>query len=170
MRALCGLLPVHGRADRVGLDILVSRTMARRDAWLTVSGQTCPGRTALSPSEGVLRTPPRQGLASLGLRQTLARAGEDYRPSSDWARGGSLSKGLGGAYANEFCHHGRFKIVDHVVSPRMVNGLCMLRVAQRVASAISVRPVRRRAPMARLRSAAMILGPDLVCTFESSSR
>src|SRR5262249_20626128 len=39
--------------------------------------------------------------------------------------------------------HGRFKIVDHVVRPRIANGRCMLRVAQRVASAMSVRPYRR---------------------------
>ena len=52
----------------------------------------------------------------------------------------------------------------------MVKGRSMLRVAQRVASAVSVRPASRRAPIARLRSVAMILGPDSVRARESSSR
>ncbi|WP_370461895.1 transposase, partial [Micromonospora sp. ALFpr18c] len=43
---------------------------------------------------------------------------------------------------------------DHDVRPRMVNGLVMLRAAQRVASVMSGRPARRRALMARLRSEA----------------
>lgn len=47
--------------------------------------------------------------------------------------------------------------MDHGVSPRIVKGLFMFRVAQRVASAMSVRPARRRAPMARLRSAAAVV-------------
>jgi len=41
----------------------------------------------------------------------------------------------------------------------MVNGLLMLRQAQRVASVMSVRPARRSAPMARLRGQAMTRGP-----------
>jgi len=44
----------------------------------------------------------------------------------------------------------------------MVKGRFMWRAAHRVASVISVRPASRRAPMARLRSVAMILGPDRV--------
>lgn len=47
--------------------------------------------------------------------------------------------------------HGRSEIVDHGVIPRMVKGRSVLRVAQRVASAMSLRPARRRAPIARLR-------------------
>jgi hypothetical protein len=42
--------------------------------------------------------------------------------------------------------------------------------AQRVASVMSVRPVSRWAPMARLRIAAMTRGPERVCAVESSSR
>jgi len=44
----------------------------------------------------------------------------------------------------------------------MANGLFMLRQAQRVASVMSVRPARRSAPMARLRSDAMTREPLLV--------
>ena len=58
---------------------------------------------------------------------------------------------------------------DHDVSPRMVNGRSMERPAQRVASVTSVRPAMRRAPMARLRRPAMILGPDRVLTWDLSS-
>ena len=46
----------------------------------------------------------------------------------------------------------------------------MARLAQRVASAMLVWPVRRWAPMARLRRAAMTLGPDRVWAVEVSSR
>jgi hypothetical protein len=59
---------------------------------------------------------------------------------------------------------------DHYVRPRMVNGRSMDRLAHRVASVMSVHPARRKAPMARLRMAAMILGPDRVLTWELSSR
>ncbi len=38
---------------------------------------------------------------------------------------------------------------DHDVSPRMVKGRSMRRLAQRVASLVSCRPARWRAPMAR---------------------
>ena len=41
----------------------------------------------------------------------------------------------------------------------MANGLSMDRLAQRVASVTSVRPERRRAQIARLRKAAITLGP-----------
>ena len=58
---------------------------------------------------------------------------------------------------------------DHDVSPRMVNGRSMERPAHRVASVTSVRPARRSAPIARLRRAAMILGPDRVLTWDLSS-
>jgi len=51
----------------------------------------------------------------------------------------------------------------------MANGLSMDRPAQRAASMTSVRPERRRAQMARLRSAAMTLGPDRVLTCDLSS-
>ena len=51
----------------------------------------------------------------------------------------------------------------------MVNGRSMDRLAHRVASVTSVRPNRRSAQMARLRSAAMILGPDRVLTWDLSS-
>ena len=44
----------------------------------------------------------------------------------------------------------------------MVNGWSMDRLAHRVASVMSARPARRRALMARLRRAAMILGRDRV--------
>jgi hypothetical protein len=50
----------------------------------------------------------------------------------------------------------------------MVKGRSMERPAQRVASVMSVRPARRRAPIARLRKVAMILGPDRVRTFHLS--
>src|SRR5450759_960220 len=46
----------------------------------------------------------------------------------------------------------------------MAKGRSMDRLAHRVASVMSVRPARRRALMARLRRAAMILGPDRVLT------
>ena len=58
---------------------------------------------------------------------------------------------------------------DHDVSPRMANGLSMDRQAQRVASVTSARPERRRAQIARLRRAAMTLGPDRVLTCDLSS-
>src|SRR5216683_6822092 len=58
---------------------------------------------------------------------------------------------------------------DHDVSPRMVNGRSMERPAHRVASVTSVRPARRCAPIARLRRAAMTLGPDRVLTWDLSS-
>ena len=58
---------------------------------------------------------------------------------------------------------------DHDVSPRMVNGRSMERPAHRVASVMSMRPARRSAPIARLRRAAMILGPDRVLTWDLSS-
>ncbi len=58
---------------------------------------------------------------------------------------------------------------DHDVSPRMVNGRSMERPAHRVASVMSSRPARRSAPIARLRRAAMILGPDRVLTWDLSS-
>ena len=58
---------------------------------------------------------------------------------------------------------------DHDVSPRMVKGLSMERPAHRVASVMSGRPARRRAPIARLRRAAMILGPFRVLTWDLSS-
>jgi len=58
---------------------------------------------------------------------------------------------------------------DHDVSPRMVNGRSMERPAHRVASVTSMRPARRSAPIARLRRAAMILGPDRVLTWDLSS-
>ncbi len=58
----------------------------------------------------------------------------------------------------------------HPVRPRMVNGLVMLRLAQRVASVMSVRPARRRALIARLRSEARTRGPERVRTRELSSR
>ena len=58
---------------------------------------------------------------------------------------------------------------DHDVSPRIVKGRSMERPAHRVASVTSVRPARRRAPMARLRRPAMILGPDRVLTWDLSS-
>ncbi len=52
----------------------------------------------------------------------------------------------------------------------MVNGLFMLRAAHRVASVMSVRPARRRALMARLRSEARTWGSERVQTREWSSR
>src|SRR5262249_54542247 len=58
---------------------------------------------------------------------------------------------------------------DHDVRPRMMKGRSMERPAHRVASVTSVRPDRRRAQMARLRRAAMILGPDRVLTCDLSS-
>ena len=51
----------------------------------------------------------------------------------------------------------------------MVNDRSMERLAHRVASVMSVRPARRRALMAGLRMAAMILGPDRVLTRDLSS-
>ena len=59
---------------------------------------------------------------------------------------------------------------DHGISLRVVKGRFMARVAQRVASEMSCRPVSRRAPMARLRRAAMTRGPDRVRAAELSSR
>ncbi len=58
---------------------------------------------------------------------------------------------------------------DHEVRPRMAKGRSMEREAHRVASVTSVRPNRRRAQMARLRRAAIILGPDRVLTWDLSS-
>ena len=58
---------------------------------------------------------------------------------------------------------------DHDVSPRMVNGRSMERPAHRVASVTSMRPVMRSAPIARLRRAAMTLGPFRVLTLDLSS-
>ena len=58
---------------------------------------------------------------------------------------------------------------DHYASRRMVKGLSMERAAHRVASVTSVRPARRSAPMARLRRAAMALGPERVLTWDLSS-
>jgi len=58
---------------------------------------------------------------------------------------------------------------DHDVSPRMVNGRSMERPAHRVASVTSARPAMRSAPIARLRRAAMILGPERVLTRDLSS-
>ena len=58
---------------------------------------------------------------------------------------------------------------DHDVSPRMVNGRSMERPAHRVASVTSVRPAIRSAPIARLRRAAMTLGPFRVLTLDLSS-
>ena len=58
---------------------------------------------------------------------------------------------------------------DHDVSPRMVNGRSMERPAHRVASVAPVRPAMRSAPIARLRRAAMILGPDRVLIWDLSS-
>ena len=58
---------------------------------------------------------------------------------------------------------------DHDVSPRMVNGRSMERPAHRVASVTSMRPAMRSAPIARLRRAAMTLGPDRVLTWDLSS-
>jgi hypothetical protein len=51
----------------------------------------------------------------------------------------------------------------------MANGRSIDRLAHRVASVTSVRPDRRRAQMAKFRSAAMILGPDRVLTWDLSS-
>ena len=69
-------------------------------------------------------------------------------------------------------YHGRSKIDDddHGSSPRIWNGRCMARVAQRVASVMSRRPARCRAPMARLRMLAMTRGPEWVRAREWSSR
>jgi hypothetical protein len=58
---------------------------------------------------------------------------------------------------------------DHDVSPRIVKGRSMERPAHWVASVTSVRPAMRKAPMARLRRPAMILGPDRVLTLDLSS-
>jgi len=59
---------------------------------------------------------------------------------------------------------------DHDVSPRMVKGRSMLRLAQRVASVVSCRPARCRAPTARFLRVAMARGPERVPTVEWSSR
>ncbi len=83
---------------------------------------------------------------------------------------GTLGFDLRGSGTKPGLGHGRSEIVDHGVSRRMVKGRSVLRVAQRVASAMSLRPARRIAPTARLRRVAMTLGPDLVWTLESSSR
>jgi hypothetical protein len=74
----------------------------------------------------------------------------------------SLSRGASQAYAPR-------PFQDHYVSPRMVKGRSMERAAHRVASVTSVRPARRSALMARLRSAAIALGPDRVLTWDLSS-
>jgi hypothetical protein len=52
----------------------------------------------------------------------------------------------------------------------MVKGRCMFRLAQRVASVVSCRPARCRAPMARFLSATMARGPERVRTWDWSSR
>src|SRR5262249_40844 len=59
---------------------------------------------------------------------------------------------------------------DHGVSLRILKGRCMLRLAARVASVMSRRPVSRMAPMARLGRAAMTRGPERVRAVEWSSR
>ena len=59
---------------------------------------------------------------------------------------------------------------DHDMRPRMVKGRSMLRLAQRVASVVSCRPARCRAPTARFLRVAMALGPERVRTVEWSSR
>ena len=51
----------------------------------------------------------------------------------------------------------------------MVNGRSMERPAHRVASVTSVRPAIRSAPIARLRRAAITLGPFRVLTLDLSS-
>ncbi len=48
----------------------------------------------------------------------------------------------------------------------MVKGRSMERLAQRVASVVSCRPARWRAPMARFLSAAMARGPERVRTWD----
>src|SRR5438874_2543805 len=58
---------------------------------------------------------------------------------------------------------------DHEVRPRIVNVLSMDWLAHRVASVTSARPDRRRAQIARLRRAAMILGLVRVLTCDLSS-
>ena len=67
-------------------------------------------------------------------------------------------------------HARPFQDRDHGVRPRIWKGRCMLRVAQRVASVMSRRPARCRAPMARLRRPAMTRGPERVWAREWSSR
>jgi hypothetical protein len=62
----------------------------------------------------------------------------------------------------ERAEHGRAKI-------RMVNGRSIERPAHRVASVTSVRLAIRSAPIARLRRAAMTLGPFRVLTLDLSS-
>ena len=57
---------------------------------------------------------------------------------------------------------------DHA-SWRILKGRCMTRLASRLASVMSRRPVRWWAPTARLRRLAMTRGPDLVRTVELSS-
>jgi hypothetical protein len=58
---------------------------------------------------------------------------------------------------------------DHDMRPRMAKGRSMDRPAHRLASVTSVRPNRRRAQIARLRRAAITLGPDRVLTCDLSS-
>ena len=74
-----------------------------------------------------------------------------------------------GSHRFDQYHPGPRLFQDHDVSPRMVNGRSMERPAHRVASVMSMRPARRSAPIARLRRAAMILGPDRVLTWDLSS-
>jgi hypothetical protein len=52
----------------------------------------------------------------------------------------------------------------------MVKGRFMLRLAQRVASVVSWRPARCRAPTTRFLRVAMARGPERVWTVELSSR
>ncbi len=58
------------------------------------------------------------------------------------------------------------RALEHGLSPRMAKGRCMRRLAQRVASVVSCRPARWRAPMARFRRVAMARGPERVRTVE----
>ena len=51
----------------------------------------------------------------------------------------------------------------------MVKGRSMERAAHRVASVMPVRPAMWSAPMARLRRAAMALGPERALTLDLSS-
>jgi hypothetical protein len=59
---------------------------------------------------------------------------------------------------------------DHDVSLGILKGRCMSRLAARVVSVMSRRPVSRIAPMVRFLRAAITRGPDLVWTVELSSR
>src|SRR5258707_14514879 len=59
---------------------------------------------------------------------------------------------------------------DHDVNPRMVKGRSMLRLAHRVASVVSWRPARCRAPTARVLRVAMARGPGRGRTWGWASR